>query len=259
MRWEDAEELFQKLKNIEIRHIYIGSEYKERFFTKKGYISTGSQELDSLLDYGIEPYKIYEFYGPAGTGKTILLHQIVANSFEENPDAYSYYMDGEGNFNPELLLRLLEKNERGEAIKHVRYSRVKRAFHLTMLIEKILEKRNLEDVNVIVIDNFTDIIRGEIDGRDPRAIHSYTRKTLLELHNVKEALEIPIVLTVRIYGVMHEVFSEAYEPYGGLAQSSMVNKLVHLTKEADFFRAIDPYGLKPTALFKISEEGIKDI
>jgi|GEM_PF-211228 RecA/RadA recombinase len=259
MKGNKLDTLAERLSQENVSHLYRGEDYKELFFVKQRYISTGSQELDRLFDYGIEPYKIYEIYGPAGTGKTILLHQIVANSFEENMLGYSYYMDGEGNFNPELLLRLLEKKGKREHIKHVRYSRVKGASHLSMLINKILEKKREEDVNVVVIDNLTEIIRAEVNRRDPRAIHSYTRKLLLELHNIKEELAIPIVLTVRIYGVLHDVFAEAYEPYGGLAQSSMVNKLISLTKETDFFRAIDPYGLKPTALFKISEEGISDI
>lgn len=246
-----------EIKKINIEHLYIGIEYKEKFFNRKGYISTGSRELDNLLDYGIEPFRVYEFYGPAGTGKTIVLQQIVANSFIEYKNEYAYYLDGEGNFNPSLIINMLRYHENEKAMKQIIYARVRRKEHLEKLIKKIPEKK--EEPSVVVIDGFTDIIRGNSFSKDPKLLHSYIRRILTEIHDLKEKMEIPIVISAKVYSVMHEIFSDSYAPYGGLAQKSMVNKLIHLTKEKNFFRAMDAYGLKPTAFFKITNEGIKDL
>ena len=246
-----------KIKKMNIKYFYNGIEYREKFFNRGGYISTGSRELDNLLDYGIEPFKIYEFYGPAGTGKTVVLQQITANSFIEYKNKNAYYLDGEGNFNPNLIMKMLKHHDNEKAMKQIIYARVRERSRLEKLIKKISEKRG--ELSVVVIDGFTDIIRSDASSMDPGLLHSYTRKILLELHNLKEGMEIPIVISAKVYSVMHDVFSESYTPYGGLAQRSMVNKLVHLTREKNYFRAIDAYGLKPTAFFKITDEGIKDL
>lgn len=246
-----------EIKKMNIKYFYSGVEYRERFFNRGGYISTGSRELDNLLDYGIEPFRIYEFYGPAGTGKTAILQQITANSFIEYKSENAYYLDGEGSFNPNLIMKILKQYGNEELMKQIIYARVRGGDHLEKLIKKISEKRG--KTSVVVIDGFTEIIRSGVSSMDPGLLHSYIRKILLELHNLKEGMEIPIVISVKVYSVMNEVFSESYAPYGGLAQRSMVNKLIHLTREKKFFRAIDAYGLKPTAFFKITDEGIKDL
>ena len=244
-------------KKIGIKYFYNGKKYRDKFFSRGGYISTGSKELDNFLDYGIEPYKIYEFYGPAGTGKTVILHQIVANSFIEYKSENAYYLDGEGNFNPNLIMNMLKYSGNEESIKKIIYARVWRREHLEELIKKI-PKRNRK-ASVVVIDRFTDIIRDEFTTKEPKLLHSYIRKILLEMHNLKEAMGIPIVITVKVYSVIDDIFSNTYAPYGGIAQRSMVNKLIHLTKEKNFFRAADAYGLKPTAFFRITDEGVKDL
>lgn len=249
--------LIEEIRRTGLKYFYTGEEYKRKYFIRGGYISTGSKELDNLLDYGIEPLRIYEFYGSAGTGKTILLHQIIANSFLEYKRKNAYYLDGEGNFNPHLIKKLLKYNENEEAIKQVIYARIRGLRHLEELIKKISNRRG--EASIVVIDGFSDAVRRDFSKSDPGILHSYNRKILLDLHNLKEWMEIPIIITVKVYSLIQNVFSEAYEPYGGLAQQCMVNKLVHLTKEEEFYRAIDPYSLKPTAFFKITERGVSDL
>lgn len=234
------------------------AEYREKVYSRGPYISTGSRELDALLDYGIEPLKMYNFYGPAGSGKTFLLHQIVANSFLEytHHNYCAVYLDGEGGFNANLLVRLLKANNLpADAIRSVLYSRVSTYVELLLLLDKLSKVK--KRVSIITIDNFPGVINRSL--ANPKMLHGYLRNLMMKLHSLKEALEAPAVITSRVYSTLHELFPDSYEEYGGLALRSMVNSVIILSKEGTFFRAMDGFGIRGSALFRITDEGIRDL
>ncbi|MEM0057055.1 MAG: hypothetical protein QXH96_01075 [Candidatus Geothermarchaeota archaeon] len=244
--------------SINLKYLYNAAEYREKVYSKGPYISTGSKELDTLLDYGIEPLKMYNFYGPAGSGKTFLLHQIVANSFLEyaHYNYHAVYLDGEGNFSIDLLLKLLRANCLPiEAAKSILYSRINTHVELLLLLNKLLKMK--KRISVIVVDNFPDVISRNL--ARPKMLHGYLKHLMIKLHSLKEELEVPVVITSRVYSILHELFPDSYEHYGGIALKSMVNSVIGLSKEGTFFRAIDGFGSKGSALFRITNEGIRDL
>lgn len=56
----------------------------------KTYLSTGCRDLDRLLGKGIERGSFYLFYGETGSGIDLLLHQLMANTLENDGDRVIY-------------------------------------------------------------------------------------------------------------------------------------------------------------------------
>lgn len=76
-------------------------------------ISTGSKELDSLLDGGVETGSITELFGEFRTGKTQLCHQLCVTCqlpFNQGGgEGKALYIDTEGTFRPERCLAIAER------------------------------------------------------------------------------------------------------------------------------------------------------
>ncbi len=79
-----------------------GDELLEQF-NQREFLTSGSKSLDQLLGgKGFETQKVYEIYGPQGTGKSNLLHQLICTAYlppdEGGLGASTIYIDTEGTF-----------------------------------------------------------------------------------------------------------------------------------------------------------------
>jgi RecA/RadA recombinase len=80
-------------------------------FKRREYLTSGTEGLDSILGgKGFETQKVYEIYGPEGTGKSNLLHQLVCTAYlppnEGGLGAGTIYMDTEGTFSIKRIQQL---------------------------------------------------------------------------------------------------------------------------------------------------------
>lgn len=82
---------------------FVTGEELVKLFDKRQYLTTGTKGLDEILGgCGFETQKVYEVYGPEGTGKSTLVHQIICTAFLP-PDqgglgAGTIFIDTEGTF-----------------------------------------------------------------------------------------------------------------------------------------------------------------
>ncbi len=82
---------------------FVTGEDLVRQYERRQYLTTGTTALDGILGgTGFETQKVYEIYGPEGTGKSTLLHQLVCTAFLP-PDkgglgAGAIFIDTEGTF-----------------------------------------------------------------------------------------------------------------------------------------------------------------
>jgi len=242
------------LKGLE-GYLYSGEQYKNLYYSMKSYITTGSKDLDRLLDYGIEAYSKYLFYGEAGSGKTIISHQILANCFKniDYKDTYAVYIDTEGNFSPKLLSTMYGSED---ILGRVYVKKVYEYNTLVNLLEKIPYTFN--EIGIVIIDNLNDPLASI--SLSPSMLHILLRKIIFLLNTIKEKFSCPIIITARVLSRPH-VFSVDYiKPKGGIALISMVNKAIHLSYiEKNYRKALRENYKKPAAIFKITERGIEDV
>jgi len=64
---------------------------------------TGSYTLDKMLNGGFKNYSVIEIYGPAGSGKTRLIHQLLLMASIIFKEHEIYHIDNEGNFRPIII------------------------------------------------------------------------------------------------------------------------------------------------------------
>ncbi|MEM4725489.1 MAG: DNA repair and recombination protein RadA, partial [Nitrososphaerales archaeon] len=84
--------------------------YKKRQNIER--ITTGSKNLDELLDGGIETQAVTEFYGEFGSGKTQLCHTLCVtvqlSRDKGGLEAGAIYIDTENTFRPERVFQIAE-------------------------------------------------------------------------------------------------------------------------------------------------------
>ncbi|XP_053300503.1 DNA repair protein RAD51 homolog 1 isoform X2 [Pleuronectes platessa] len=103
-------------------------------------ISTGSKELDKLLQGGIETGSITEMFGEFRTGKTQLCHTLAVTCQlpidQGGGEGKAMYIDTEGTFRPERLLAVAEKYGLvgSDVLDNVAYARAFNTDHQTQLL-----------------------------------------------------------------------------------------------------------------------------
>lgn len=103
-------------------------------------LTTGSKELDKLLQGGIETGSITEMFGEFRTGKTQLCHQLAVTC--QLPidmgggEGKALYIDTEGTFRPERLLAIAERYglNGSDVLDNVACARAYNSDHQTQLL-----------------------------------------------------------------------------------------------------------------------------
>lgn len=73
------------------------------------FLSSGNDELNMLLQGGIEQGRITEFSGHSCTGKTQIIHQLLVNSQDIKKDSLiekALHVDTNGEFSPDRIVQL---------------------------------------------------------------------------------------------------------------------------------------------------------
>jgi len=119
-------------------------------------ISTGLQKLDEFLSGGIPDSVIVDIFGENGTGKTLLLLQLIINSIKDGGNVL--YLDTTGGFRPERILEIQKESQiEINLLEKITVSRI------TNTSEQIKSIDDIENSNfsLIVIDNITDLFSYE--------------------------------------------------------------------------------------------------
>ena len=119
-------------------------------------ISTGLSKLDRFLSGGIPNGVIVDVFGSNGTGKTLLLLQLLINSIKNGGNIL--YIDTTGGFRPERVLEI--QKESGIEQNLLDKITVNRITNTSEQIQSInsIERNNF---SLVVIDNVTDLFSYE--------------------------------------------------------------------------------------------------
>jgi len=234
-------------------------------------LSTGSKQLDELLGGGLETQTITEFYGEYGVGKSILCHQLAVNvQLPEDKgglNGSALYIDTENTFRPEWIVRMASALglDPAETAKNIIYSEVFNSDHQILLLEKADKVIQESKVKLIIVDSLTSHFRSEYLGREMLAERQQKLNSHLHrLVRLSRAFNACAVVTNQVMAKPDQFFAMAVEPVGGHIVSHASHTRVFLRRTASgpvrICRLVSsPYLPEGERIFKITEEGIKDI
>jgi len=232
---------------------------------------TGSKQLDELLGGGLETQTISEFYGEYGVGKSILCHQLAVNvQLPEDKgglNGTALYIDTENTFRPEWIVRMARALglDPAETAKNIIYSEAFNSDHQILLLDKADKIIQENHVKVIIVDSLTSHFRSEYLGREMLAERQQKLNSHLHrLVRLSRAFNACAVVTNQVMAKPDQFFAMAVEAVGGHIVGHTSHTRVFLRKTHNSPVRIcklvsSPYLPEGECLFKITEEGIKDI
>lgn len=234
-------------------------------------LSTASKQLDELLGGGLETQTITEFYGEYGVGKSILCHQLAVNvqlpEEKGGLNGSALYIDTENTFRTEWIVRMA--NALGldpvQTAKNIIYSEAFNSDHQILLLEKADKIIQENKVKLIIVDSLTAHFRSEYLGREMLAERQQKLNSHLHrLTRLSRAFNACAVVTNQVMSRPDQFFAMAVEAVGGHIVSHTSHTRVFLRRTASgpvrICRLISsPYLPEGERIFKITEEGIKDI
>ena len=234
-------------------------------------LSTGSKQIDELLGGGLETQTITEFYGEYGVGKSILCHQLAVNvQLPEDKgglNGAALYIDTENTFRPEWIVRMATAIglDPSQTAKKIIYAEAFNSDHQILLLEKADKVIQENGVKLIILDSLTSHFRSEYLGREMLAERQQKLNSHLHrLVRLARAFNACAVVTNQVMARPDQFFSMAVEAVGGHIVSHTSHTRAFLRRTAGgpvrICRLVSsPYLPEGERIFKITEEGIRDI
>jgi len=202
-------------------------------------IKTGSLMLDKMLNGGYKTFTINEIYGEAGTGKTILMHQLLVNAYLTFKDGL-YFIDAENTFRPELLLKIGKRYSLSNEI--LRYILVSNPLDLESFLITLNTMKEKGNVNFLGLDTLTTYLR-HLEVKKYNKILRQIASTLLYLSNKGTC----VIFTNQVKSKPNDTDQNRdFYPLGGKIIEELVTTRIKLIKEAN----------KIICELEISKEGI---
>lgn len=134
-------------------------------------LTTGSVEIDKLLEGGIETGSITEVFGEFRTGKTQLCHTLCVSCqmpiSEGGAEGKAIYIDTEGSFRPERLRAIAERFGLDPAVvlENVACARAHNSEHQMELLKVAAAIMSQDRYALLVVDSATALYRTDYTGR----------------------------------------------------------------------------------------------
>ena len=230
-----------------------------------------SKQLDELVGGGLESQTITEFYGEYGAGKSILCHQLAVNAqlpIEQGGlNGGALYVDTENTFRPEWVVRMagplgLDPETVG---KNIIYSEAFNSDHQILILEKADKIIQQNNIKLIIVDSLTAHFRSEYLGREMLAERQQKLNNHMHrLVRLARAFNAVAVVTNQVMSKPDAFFASGVEPVGGHIVAHTSHTRIFLRRATGgpvrIARLVSsPYLPEGERIFKITEEGIKDV
>lgn len=236
---------------------------------KVGLITTGSEQLDTLLGGGIETQAVTEVFGEFGSGKTQLAHQLCVNvqlpKERGGLGGRAIYIDTENTFRPERIRDMAVGMDLDppKVFQNILYVRSYNSDQQMLLAESAEERIEQENVRLMVIDSLTSHFRAEYVGRGALADRQQKLcRHLLTLHRIADIYDVAVFVTNQVLARPDVFFGDPTRPIGGHILAHSATTRIYLRKSKPpkrIARIFDspnlPEGEVP---FSITEVGIRD-
>jgi DNA repair protein RAD51 len=235
-------------------------------------ITTGSKELDKLLENGIETGSITEIFGEFRTGKTQLCHQLCVTCQlpieQGGGEGKALYIDSEGTFRPQRLLAIAERyGLNGEdVLENVAYARAYNSDHQTQLLLQASAMMSEARYSLLIVDSATALYRTDYSGRgELSARQMHLARFLRTLQRLADEFGVAVVITNQVVaqvdgGAMFA--ADPKKPIGGNIMAHASTTRLYLRKGRGETRICKIYDSpclpEAEAVFAINADGIGD-
>ncbi len=232
-------------------------------------ITTGSHDLDSLLDGGIWVGEITEFAGSFGTGKTQLCFQLsVTTQLPKElggAEGKVFYIDSEKTFSSKRVMEisLAFDLDPMSVLKNILVAKAFDAKNQMDLVKEVANIAKKENIKLLIIDSFATHFRSEFLGKDK--LVERQQKIMFhaaQLSNLAALLDIAVVVTNQIIANMDDFSMGGAQPALGFAWAHRPQQRILLRRykgTARVARLLDsPRSAEYEAVFYITRDGIKD-
>jgi len=236
-------------------------------------ITSGSQELDKLLQGGVETGSITEIFGEFRTGKSQLCHHLaVACQLPIDAggaEGKCLYIDTEGTFRPERILAVAERYELigPDVLDNIAYARAYNTDHQTQLLIQASAMMAESRYALLIVDSATSLYRTDYSGRgELSARQMHLARFLRFLLRLADEFGIAVVISnqvvAQVDGAMNVFNADPKKPVGGNIMAHASTTRLYLRKGRGETRICKIYDSpclpESEATFAILPEGIGD-
>lgn len=264
-----AQELLRNNYYLESKQMTASELLEQRKNAPK--LTTGSQELDTLLKGGIETGAITEFYGEFASGKSqvcFTLAVLATRPIEEKGlNGKVLYIDNENTFSEDRLLEICEargfdpKETLDKIIREQSFS--VSDYDLTMKnLGKTLRKHKIK---LLIIDGLMSQYRAEFTGRGTLADRQQKINPMLnKLKKLIEVYNVACVVTNQVMSNPDQMFTgDPIKATGGhiVAHATTYRIYLRVVKKINRVATIkdSPKHAFGACLFTVTEAGVTDI
>jgi DNA repair protein RadA len=256
----------QQIGRLEKEFVSASELYKKRQAIER--ITTGSKNLDDLLDGGIETQAITEFYGEFGSGKTQLCHTLCVMvqlpKDKGGLNAGAIYVDTENTFRPERIVGIAEARgvDANPVLERITVAKAYNSAHQELIVSELGTVIEKEKTKLVIVDSAVAHFRAEFLGRGTladrqqrlnRFMHTLLRTA--EVHNVA------VVVTNQVQAAPDVFFGDPTRPTGGHVVAHTSTYRIYLKKAGKnrIARMIDsPYHPERETVFVLNDRGVDD-
>jgi len=236
-------------------------------------ITTGSKELDKLLNGGFETGSITELFGEFRTGKSQLCHTIAVTCQlpidNGGAEGKCLYIDTEGTFRPERLLAVAERYglQGSDVLDNVAYARAYNSDHQMTLLTQAAAMMSESRYAVVVVDSATACYRTDYSGRgELSARQMHLAQFLRGLLKLADEFGVAVVLTNQVVAQVDgaSMFNaDPKKPIGGNIMAHASTTRLYLRKGRGEQRICKIYDSpclpEGEAVFAINADGVGDV
>lgn len=234
-------------------------------------ISTGSKELDNLLNGGIETGSITELFGEFRTGKTQLCHTLAVCCQlpidQGGGEGKCLYIDTEGTFRPERLLAVAERFGLSgqDVLDNVAYARAYNTDHQLALLIQASAMMAESRYALMIVDSAMALYRTDYSGRgELSARQMHLSRYLRHLLRLADEFGVAVVMTNQVVAQVdgNPFATDPKKPIGGNIMAHASTTRLYLRKGRGENRICKIYDSpclpEAEAMFAIANEGIVD-
>lgn len=200
-------------------------------------VSTGIDDLDTILQGGWESGFLVAVGGPTGSGKTQLAFQSLGQAVNQLDGRGVYIETERGRYRGNRIQQMFDKQTQSQVDKVSAYNLDQQE----MAYEAVTENYSPDELACVVVDSFTarfrmsDRFTSREDLPDRSTVMS---RHLTKLDRLAATNDVPVLLTCQVMS-QPDAYSSAYAIYGGTLMHHMVNFVVMMKGKSGALTDLD--------------------